>query len=190
MGNKPKPCAGGLRRVANPEELKGNIIKLAKEVGKDYNAMGNFYKDIADDVNSRFDTSGYCQNRPLPIGVNEKASGLMKDELDGRIMMEFVALRPKLYAFKTRSGSGDKKCKGVKKCVVKKMLNFDDCLLSGRHAFRKQLFFRNKLHKVHMVEVNKLALSRNNDKGVIQSDGVSTLAYGHKDVASHNGLNL
>ena len=41
-------------------------------------------------------------------------------------MTKFVALRPKLYAFKTLSGSGDKKCKGVKKCVVKKTLNFDD----------------------------------------------------------------
>ena len=114
MGNEPKPSAGGLRWVSNPEELKGSIIKLAKKVRKDYNAMGNFYKDIADDVNSRFDTSGYCKNRPLPIGANKKAIGLMKDEQGGRIMMEFVALRPKLYAFKTLSGSRDKKCKGVK----------------------------------------------------------------------------
>ena len=41
----------------------------------------NFYKDIADDVPARFDTSGYLPNRPLPIGLNKKVIGLMKDEL-------------------------------------------------------------------------------------------------------------
>ena len=116
----------------------------------------------------------------------------MKDELVGRIMTEFVALRSKLYMYKALSGSSGRKCKRVKKCIVKKTLNFDDykqCLLAGRKAFRKQLLFQNKLHEVHMAEVNKLALSREDNKRVIQSDDVSTLAHGHKDVASHNGLN-
>ena len=52
----------------------------------------DFYKDIADDVEKRFDTSNYEINRPLPIGKNEKVIGLMKDELGGKIMAEFVAL--------------------------------------------------------------------------------------------------
>ena len=43
----------------------------------------DFYKDIADDVESRFDTSGYVPNQPLPIGLNKKVIGLMKDELGG-----------------------------------------------------------------------------------------------------------
>ena len=41
----------------------------------------DFYKDIADDVPNRFDTSGYLPNRPLPIGLNKKVIGLMKDKL-------------------------------------------------------------------------------------------------------------
>ena len=73
----------------------------------------------------------------------------MKDELGRRIMMEFMELRLKLYTFKMLSGSGGKKCKGVKKCVVKKML------LAGRKAFRKQLLFQNKLHEVHVVEMKE-----------------------------------
>ena len=46
-----------------------------------------------------------------------------------------MALRPTLYAYKTLNEGIGKKCKGLKKCVVKKMLSFDDykqCLLSGR----------------------------------------------------------
>ena len=57
----------------------------------------NFYKDIADNVEKRFDTPNYEVNRPLPTGKNKKVIGLMKDELGGKIMTEFVALRPKAY---------------------------------------------------------------------------------------------
>ena len=50
-------------------------------------------------MNARFNTSGYSKkySRPLPICLNKKVIGLMKDELGGKIMTEFVALRPKLY---------------------------------------------------------------------------------------------
>ena len=56
----------------------------------------DFYKDIANDVEERIDTSNYEVNGPLPIGKNKKVIGLMKDELGGKSMTEFVALRPKL----------------------------------------------------------------------------------------------
>ena len=80
----------------------------------------DFYKDIAGDVEARFDTSNYKDvNRPLPIGKKKKKIRMMKDELGGKIMIEFVALRPKLYAYLQLSGKEDKKCKGTKKCVVK-----------------------------------------------------------------------
>ena len=83
----------------------------------------DFYADIADDVQTRFDTSGYIPDRPLPVGLNKKVIGLMKDELGGKILTEFMALRPKLYSYEKLDGSEDKKCKGIKKCVVKKNLN-------------------------------------------------------------------
>ena len=60
----------------------------------------DFYKDIAKDVPARFDTSGYNPDRPLPVGLNKKVIGLMKDELGGEIMTEFVTLRPKMCAYK------------------------------------------------------------------------------------------
>ena len=86
----------------------------------------DFYADIADDVQTRFDTSGYIPDRPLPVGLNKKVIGLMKDELGGKIMTEFMALRPELYSYKKLDGSQDKKCKGIRKRIVKKTLTFED----------------------------------------------------------------
>ena len=57
----------------------------------------DFYKNIAKDAEKRLDTSNYEINRPLPTGKNKKVNGLIKDELGGKIMTEFVVLRPKTY---------------------------------------------------------------------------------------------
>ena len=70
----------------------------------------DFYADITYDVQTRFNTSGYCPNHPLPIGPNKKVIRLMKNELGDAIMTEFVALRPKLYSYRKLDGSEDKKC--------------------------------------------------------------------------------
>ena len=94
----------------------------------------DFYKDIADDVEKRFDTSNYEVDRPLPTGKKKKVIGLMKDELGGKIMTEFVALRPKTYSYLTDDFEEDKKAKGTKKCVIKRRLKFSDykdCLLNN-----------------------------------------------------------
>ena len=64
----------------------------------------DFYRDIANDVESRFDTSNYEVNRPLLTGKNKKVIGLMKDELGGKIITEFVTLRPKTYSYLTDDG--------------------------------------------------------------------------------------
>ena len=81
-----------------------------------------FYKDISNDVENRFDTSNYEVNRPLPTGKNKKVIGLLKDELGGKIITEFITLRPKAYSFATDDGKEDKKAKGTKKCIIKKMI--------------------------------------------------------------------
>ena len=74
----------------------------------------DFYKDIANDVGKRFDTSNCEVSRPLPTGTNKKVIGLMKDQLGGKIIMEFVTLRPKTYSYLTDDGKEDKKAKGTK----------------------------------------------------------------------------
>ena len=90
------------------------------------NIKKDFYKDIADDVEKRFATSNYEVDRPLPTGKNKKVIGLMKDELRGKIITEFVALRPKTYSYLTDDWKEDKKAKGTKKCAIKKELKFND----------------------------------------------------------------
>ena len=89
----------------------------------------DFYTDIANDVEKRFDTSGYSKNdnRPLHTGKIKKVIGLMKDELGGKIMTEFVALRAKMYAYrKIDKEVEEKRCKDTEKCVVSEGLTFED----------------------------------------------------------------
>ena len=58
----------------------------------------NSYKDIVDDVKHIYETSNYEVDRPLRKGMNKKFRGLMKGELGGKIIKEFVVLRPKTYS--------------------------------------------------------------------------------------------
>ena len=146
----------------------------------------DFYADIADDVPARFDTSGYCPNRPLPVGLNKKVIGLMKDELGGKVMTEFVALRPKLYSYKKLDGLEDKKCKGIKKYIVKKTLTCEDyktCLFNDSTEYRSQPILSSSKHEVHTIEVNKVTLNRDDDKRISRKDRISTFARGHKDLS-------
>ena len=100
-----------------------------------------FYKDIAQDVEERFDTSNYDVDRPLPKGKNKKVIGLMKDELGGGIITEFVALRSKTYSYMTDELI---EMKGAKKCVIKKMLKFEDykkCVFDNEPMLKSQQRF-------------------------------------------------
>ena len=122
----------------------------------------DFYKDIANDVEKRFDTSNYEVNRPLPTGKNKKVIGLMKDELGGKIITEFVTLRPKTYSYMTGDGKEDKKPKGTKKCVIKRMIKFNDyknCLLKDKVILKSQQRFISKKHGVYTENISKIALS-------------------------------
>ena len=78
-----------------------------------------FFEDISDDVEKWFGTSNYDKNdkRPLPIGKNKKVPGLFKDELGGKIITEFVALRPKAYVYLDDYGNYHKKKIKVQKSV-------------------------------------------------------------------------
>ena len=143
----------------------------------------DFYEDIANDVQNRFDTSNYEVNRPLPMGNNKKVIGLMKDELGGKIITEFVTLMPKTYSYLTDDGKEDKMAKGTTKCIIKKMMKFNDykkCLLNDEVIFKSQQRFISKKHDVYTENMNKIALNNNDDKRIVSSDKITSCSYGYK----------
>ena len=104
----------------------------------------DFYKDISKDVKKRFDTSGYSKddNRSLPIGKNKKVIGLMEDELGGKIMTEFVALRAKMYAYrKIDKEEEEKRCEGTKNVwflkALRVMTTRPACVMVKQHTESK-----------------------------------------------------
>ena len=86
----------------------------------------DIYKGIAEDVEKRFDTSNFEIDRPLLLEKNEKVIGLMKDELEGQIVKEFVGLRAKTYSYLKENSNENKKAKGPKKRVIKRKFKFQD----------------------------------------------------------------
>ena len=142
----------------------------------------DFFKDITDDAESRFDTSNFDKNdnKPLPVG-NKKVIGMFKNELGEKIMTESCALRAKAYACKLHNDTELKKAKGTKKCVVKRELmfeNYADALFNDKIIIiRSQQRFRSDHHRVYIEEVNKIALSSNDDKRIQTFDKVTTFPY-------------
>ena len=109
-----------------------------------------FYKDITPDVEKMFDTSNYPKNHPSGIktGVNKKVIGMIKDECGGKQIEEFVGLRSKLYSYRM-SESEEKKCKGVKKDVIKKDItfkNYKDCLFEEKEETKKTNLIKHRNH--------------------------------------------
>ena len=143
----------------------------------------DFHKDIANDVEKSFDTSNYEVDRPLPTGKNKKVIGLMKDELKGKIITEFITLRPKAYTYLTDDGKEDKKATGTKKCVINRMIKFDDykrCLLNGEVILKSQQRFTSNRHDVYTENINKIALSNNDNKRIVSSNKMTSDPYGYK----------
>ena len=144
----------------------------------------DFYEDIKGDVKDRFDTSDYPSNHPsgIPMGCNKKVLGMFKDEAGGKIIDEFVGLRAKLYSYKTFEGEESKKCKGVKRLVVKNSITHEDyknCLFTGTEQLRKMNVIRSHKHDIYTEEVNKVALSPIDDKRHILEGQTTTLALGN-----------
>ena len=104
---------------------------------------------------------------------------MFKDEVAGRQITHFVGLRPKLYSYKVEDEKANKKCKGIKKNVVKKGITFEDyvkCLFSGEKQMRSMKIIRSENHDIYSKEVNKVALSNEDDKRKVLRDKIHTLA--------------
>ena len=127
-------------------------------------------------------SSNYDKNdeRSLPIDKNKKVPGLFRDELGGKIITEVAALRPKTYAYLMDHGSDHKKVKGTKKYVIKQKIifeNYKDDLFNNEIIYRSEEIFKSYYHDVYTEEVNKIALSSNDDKRLQTFDRITTYPY-------------
>ena len=110
---------------------------------------------------------------------------MFKDESGVKLIVEFVGLRDRFYSYKMLDGSEDKKCKGVTKNVTKRSIAFDDyreCLFSRKEQHRKMNVIRRHCHQIYTEEINKIGLSSEDDKRIIMTDGIHTVAYGHTNL--------
>ena len=142
----------------------------------------DFYKDISNDINKWFDTSVYKNNnRPLKIGINKKVIGNFKDELNDDIMIKFCATKAKTYSFLTDKNKEIKKAKGTKKCLIKNKFtfkNYEESVQGNKTIIKSQLRFKSDNHIVYTEEINKIAISPNDDKRIQSFDDITTYPYG------------
>ena len=105
----------------------------------------------------------------------------MKDELGEKIMTEFAALRPKTYSYLMDDGRNDKKAKETKKCVIKQIIKFNDyknCLLNDEILLKSQQRFKSEARNVYTEEINKIALSSDDDKRLQTFERITSYPYG------------
>ncbi|XP_064644737.1 uncharacterized protein LOC135498413 [Lineus longissimus] len=144
------------------------------------------YDDMKHDAHL-YDLSNFPKDHPLYDETNKKVIGKFKDEEAGKVISEFIALRAKLYSYITDKDEEVKKCKGVKKQVVKNEVTFEDyksVLLSKIPIEKRMNVFRSRNHQLYTEQVSKVALDSNDDKRTILPDGISTLALGHYSLCS------
>ena len=128
-----------------------------------YTKKTRWYKNIAEDVEIRFDTSNWELDRPLPKGKNKKVIGLIKDELGGKIMTKFVGLRAKSYSYLIDDGKEDKKAKGTKKCVIKRKLKFENY-----ENYLEATKLENKIKHLEKNKINIDSLKKNHKETIKQ----------------------
>lgn len=127
-----------------------------------------------------FDFADYPKDHPLYDPSNKKVIGKFKDETSGKEILEFVGLKPKMYAFTTQDDVS-KKAKGVTKAVVKG-LGFEDyknTLLAQEVVVKPMNAIRSYRHEVFTVTMHKNVLSAYCNKLYWLEDGIHAYAYGH-----------
>ncbi|KAJ8915561.1 hypothetical protein NQ315_012445 [Exocentrus adspersus] len=145
----------------------------------------DIYEHINEDSH-RFDTSDYEPNNPYGIEQkNKKVPGLMKDENNGQIMLEFVGLRAKMYAYKVHNDKIVKRSKGSTLASVKN-ISFDDykrTLFDHEIIYKPQHLITSKKHCVFTIRQNKMILNPFDDKRVLNSKSTDTKPWGYERIS-------
>ena len=148
----------------------------------------NVYEDMGASA-SLYDTSNYPKDHPQYSEENKKVVGKMKDECAGRLIAEYVGLRPKMYSILKADDKEIKKAKGVKRSVVSNEIRHKDYneALFDKKTFRHSMdVLRSKGHHIFGQRLNKISLSPFDSKRWISENGIDTLAYGHDVLVARN----
>lgn len=109
----------------------------------------------------------------------------MKDECNGNLMLEVVAIRSKLYSARIEGQKTVKKAKGTKSTVVRKRIDFDDyltCLFENKYITRQQYQIRSRLHVMHTEKQNKIAMNPKDDKRQLIPGTTDTWPWGYRGI--------
>ena len=97
------------------------------------------------------------------------------------IMTELCDPRAKTYAFKRDDDTEEKNAKRTKKCIINKELtleNYKESVLKNKTIAKSQLRFKSDPHNVYTEEINKIAISSNDDNRLQTFDGITTYPIG------------
>ena len=142
----------------------------------------DLYKELAENANLRknFDFSNYPQNQPLYHNGNKMVTLLFKDEMAGKILEEFVGLKPKMYSIKY--GDNEKlAAKGVSRFAQRNFKHdIYKTVLSTTNSIRtNNIRIGSTLHQLETISSSKISLSAFDDKRYILENGIETLPFGH-----------
>ena len=127
------------------------------------------------------DFSNYPKSHPLYDTTHEKIIGYSKDEMGGKSIHEFIALKPKLYATKTDEGQ-KKRAKGILRVTVRNKVSFEQfmaCLNSEIIPREDQLRIGSQSHEIRLIRNNKIIMTPFDDKRFLLDDAISSYAFGH-----------
>ena len=151
----------------------------------------------------KFDFSEYPKTHKCYDETNKKVIGKFKDEAKGRIITEFIGLRPKLYSYilegdkeelkKLKLKQENKKGKGIKATVIKNKLtheNYQNALFGKEKSELIQNvrfnIIKSKDHVMNSVSVDKIGLSCMDNKRYVWRDNITTYAIGHYKTRINN----
>ena len=168
------------------EEIKAKYGSKAQLLYTDTDSLlieietPDMYADMCG--NNKYDFSDYPKDHQCFNDSNKKVVGKFKDDCAGKLISEFVGLRPKMYSILKVDGDEIKKAKGISKTVVSQDLHhelYKSCLVKREELRHEMIAIRSDHHKMGLYAINKISLSPLDTKKYITPDGINTVAFGH-----------
>ena len=145
----------------------------------------DFYEKTANDpmLQNHFDFSNYPNDSPLHCDTNKMVTLKFKDEMAGKVIREFVGLKPKMYSI-VYENQQKMSAKGVSRFAQSSLKHdvYKRVLLSGHHMRSNNIRIGSSKHLLQTIRNNKISLSAFDDKRFIQNDGIYCLPFGHFEI--------